>query len=168
MYDDVVIFKLSFPPWLTHPARLWLQIPSASLAQFGNCITCTDKALSIMRRTEHTLCLSFILIFCCKFLPGIIFRRFWPVRQRIIFQDTAGGLQFRALCDQLDNLAIPRLWDSDVYTVPASLKHVTACNVIAECNHLLGLDALIRGTARQCLLLHVPVYHRQLFEHMLF
>jgi len=41
-------------------------------------------------------------------------------------------------------------------------------NVIAEIKHLLGLDVLIRGTARQCLLLHVPVYHRQLFENMLF
>jgi len=90
------------------------------------------------------------------------------VRQLFIFQDTAGGLQFRLLCDLLDNLAIPRHWDSDAYTVPASLKHVTACNVIAEINHLLGLDALIRATARQCLLLHVPVYLRQFFENMLF
>jgi hypothetical protein len=39
---------------------------------------------------------------------------------------------------------------------------------IAECNHLLGLDALIRATARQCLLLHVPVFHRRLFENMPF
>jgi hypothetical protein len=39
---------------------------------------------------------------------------------------------------------------------------------IAESNHLLGLDALIRATASLCLLLDVPVYHRQLFENMLF
>jgi hypothetical protein len=39
---------------------------------------------------------------------------------------------------------------------------------IAEGNHLLGLDALIRATARQCLSLHLPVFHRQLFENMPF
>ena len=33
--------------------------------------------------------------------------------------------EFRALCDQADNIALPRLWDSDVSTVPASSNFET-------------------------------------------
>ena len=96
-------------------------------------------------RRELLLCVLFILEFLLPVqslhyqvasLPGI----------------TAGDcVGFRALCDQLYNIAFPRLWGSDVPTVPASSIHVAPWTVIAESNPPLGQDALIRATASLCL-----------------
>jgi hypothetical protein len=76
--------------------------------------------------------------------------------------------EFRALCDQLYNIAFPRLLDSDVPTVPASLIHVMPWTVIAASTPPLELDAPIQATASQFLLLDVPVFHRQSFGNMSF
>ena len=57
---------------------------------------------------------------------------------------------------------------SDAATVPASSVHVEPWTVIAESNPPLGLDVQIQATASPYLLLHVPVFHRQLSENMMF
>ena len=107
-------------------------------------------------QTYYTVSRLF-LNFCCPLLPCIIWR---PACQGI-FQCTAGCVEFRAFCDQLCNIAFPRLLGSDVPTVPASLIHVTQWTVIAESNPPLELDAPIQATASPFLLLDVPVIHRQ-------
>jgi hypothetical protein len=87
---------------------------------------------------------------------------------REIFQGTAVFFDVRALCDQLCNIAFPRMLGSDVPTVPAILFHVTPWTVIAESNPPLELDALIQATASPFLLLNMQVFHRQLFGNMIF
>jgi hypothetical protein len=99
-----------------------------------------------------------ILIFCCKFLPCIV----WPLAAG---KRPAGCF---ALCYQLDNMAFPRLWGSGVPTVPANQIHETPWTVIAESNPPLGLDALILATASPCLLLDVPGLHCHSFGNMTF
>ena len=79
-----------------------------------------------------------------------------------------GCVGFRALCDQLYNIAFPRLLGSDVPTVPASLIHVTPWTVIAGNNPPLELDAPIQATASPFLILDVPVFHHQSFGNMTF
>jgi hypothetical protein len=97
-------------------------------------------------RTQQILCCLLILNFCCKF-PHCIIR---PAGQGI-FPGPAG------FSPALLSGILPRLWGSEVPTVSASSRHVAPWNVVAESNPPLGLDALIRATASQCLLLDVPV-----------
>jgi hypothetical protein len=113
-------------------------------------------------RTQQILCCLLILNFCCKFPPCII----RPAGQGI-FPGPAGF--FPALCDQLAKIAfgmLLRLLGSEVPTVPANSRHVAPWTVVAESNPPFGLDALIRATASQCLLLDVPVLYRHSFGNM--
>ncbi len=126
----------------------------------------SQVCISSYGRTQQILCCLLILNFCCKFPPCIIL----PAGQGI-FPGPAGV--FPALCDQLAKIAfpsgmLPRLWCSEVPTVPASSRHVAPWTVVAKSNPPLGLDALIWATASQWLLLDVPVLYRHSFGNMAF
>ncbi len=129
---------------------MWLQILTYAMnrAQFGS-----DTAPA-MRRTEQILCLSLIFKF---WLPVSSLHYLAASLPHGIFQGTAVCFEVRALCDQLCNIAFPRMLGSDVPTVPASF---TPWTVIAESNPPLELDALIQATASLFLLLDVQVFHR--------
>ena len=95
-----------------------------------------------------------LLIFCCTFPPCII----RPAGQGI-FKGPAGF--FSALCDQLAVTNAPQTVGLRCAHCSSEFKHVTPGNVIAWSNPPLGLDAPIQAAASQCLLLDVPVFHRQ-------
>ena len=117
--------------------------------------TASDTA-PVMRRTYLLLCVSFILEFLLPVqslhyqvasLPGNP-----PVHCRRLR---------RVSCNQLFNIACPRLWGSDVPIVPVSLIHVTPWTVVAGNNPPLELDKPIQATASPFPILDVPVFHRQ-------
>ena len=139
------------------------EIPSESLGKWNSPRHAQDRTNTLYIVGSLFCAASFIRATAC-----IIGRRFRPARQGIIFQDTAGGFKFGALCDLLDNIALPRLWGSDVPTVPASSKHVTPWTVIAESNPPRGLNALIPATASPCHLLVVLASQHHLFGNMIF
>jgi hypothetical protein len=98
-----------------------------------------------MRRTEQILCLSFVLDFCCKFLPCIICQRFWTACQGI-FQGPAGCC-FCAVCYQLDNLAFPRLWGSKCAHCSGKFNTLHAMDCHRRSRSPLGLDVPILVTS---------------------
>jgi hypothetical protein len=114
----------------------------------------------------NTLFIVYTLFSAASFFPAL--PGHWLLATWRDLQAASGYVRLTALCDQLDNIAFPRLWGSDVPTVQPSSIHVASWTVIAKSNPPSGLDALIRATASPCLLLDVPILHRHSFGNMTF
>ena len=128
----------------------------------------SDTALG-MRRTD--LCLSFNLNFLNCLLQVSSMHDQAAIQASSPQHHIPGPCRLlqTTLCDQLDNKALPRLWGSDVPTVPASSKHVTPWTVIGASSPKAILpNALIPATASQCLLLVMLASQHHLFRNMIF